>query len=181
MTDQVPFVYAPTISIDLRPYSCPIDKTLQKRQKTGYNGPNPIFLLIKSYIKPQLTFSLFYDLSTFDPCFLLLPAAYSLGAMHFFPECKLGWVCPSDVCPIRIIRLSSFQIESVSALVWKRPVFQSWAYWRLACAHTRFSFSRRVTNTAFEGTKIHFLIRFPVSRLRRSCCRENATPSSGRF
>ena len=113
-------------------------------------------------IKPQLTFSLFYDLSTFDPCFLLLPTAYSLGAMYFFPECKLGWVCPSDVCSIRIIRLSSFQIESVSALVWKRPVFQSWAYWRLACAHTLFS--------AFEDTEIHFLIRFPVSRLRRSCC-----------
>ena len=79
-------------------------KLYKKRQKTGYNGPNPLFLLIKSRIKPQLTFSLFcYDLSTFDPCFLLLSIAYTLGAMF-------GEVCPSDVCSIRIIRPSSFQI-----------------------------------------------------------------------
>ena len=129
-------------------------KLYKKRQKTGYNGPNPLFLLIKSRIKPQLTFSLFfYDLSTFDPCFLLLPIAYTLGAMF-------GEVCPSDVCSIRIIRPSSFQIKSVTALVWKRPVFQSWAYWYLACAHRRFSFSRRVTNTAFEG---HWPLFNPIS------------------
>ena len=120
-------------------------KLYKKRQKTGYNGPNPLFLLIRSRIKPQLTFSFFfYDLSTFDPCFLLLTIAYTLGAMF-------GEVCPSDVCSIRIIRPSSFQIKSVTALVWKRPVFQSWAYWCLACAHRGFSFSRRVTNAAFEG------------------------------
>ena len=45
-------------------------------------APTLFFLLIKSRIKPQLTFSLFfYDLSTFDPCFLLLSIAYTLGAM----------------------------------------------------------------------------------------------------
>ena len=47
ITFRVAFVYAPTISLDKRPYSFPIDKTLQKRQKTGYNGPNPLFPLIK--------------------------------------------------------------------------------------------------------------------------------------
>ena len=122
------------------------------KTKDGLQWPQPSFSPNKrAVLNLNLRFRFFYDLSTFDPCFLLLPTAYSLGAMYFFPECKLGWVGPSDVCSIGIIRLSSFQIESVSALVWKRPVFQSWAYWRLACAHTRFSFSRRVTNTAFEG------------------------------
>ena len=92
-----------------------------------------------------------------------------------------GGICPSHVRSIRIICPSSFQIKSVTALVWKRPVFQSWAYRCLACARRGFSFSRRVTNTALEGTEIHFLIRFPVSRLRRSCCnRRQSTVHSPR-
>ena len=84
----------------------------------------------------------------------LLTPASSFFRLHTLWEPCLGGgggCCPSDVCSILIIRPSSFQIKSVSALEWKRPVFQSWAYGCLACAHRGFSFSRRVTNTAFEG------------------------------
>ena len=116
------------------------------KTKDGLQWPQPSFSPNKrAVLNLNLRFRFFfYDLSTFDPCFLLLPIAYTSGAMF-------GEVCLSDVCSIRIIRPSSFQIKSVTALVWKLPVFQSWAYWCLACAHRGFSFSRRVTNTAFEG------------------------------
>ena len=104
--------------------------------KSKTNGQRKKPLLVEWWLR----FRFFYDLFTFDPCFLLLPIVYALRAMFFFPECnvpflcqKVGWVCPSDVYSTRIISLLSFQtwIKSVTVLVWKRPVFQSQAYWRL--------------------------------------------------
>ena len=51
-------------------------------------------------------------------------------------------------------------IRHLSSTVWKRPVFQSWAYWRLASKCTEFSFCRCVDN------KGHFIwAQFPRSRL----------------
>ena len=48
----------------------------------------------------------------------------------------------------------------VYSTVWKRPVFQGWAYWHHASKRTEFSFCRRVDN------KGHFIwARFPRSRL----------------
>ena len=101
-------------------------KLYKKRQKTGYNGPNPLFLLIKSRIKPQLTFSFFfYDLSTFDPCFLLLSIAYTLGAMFgggggvgegLSVSCVFNTNYPSIIFPHKIRYCSSVKTASIPEL-----------------------------------------------------------------
>ena len=60
----------------------------------------------------------------------------------------------------RPVFTSRWTIRHLSSTVWKRPVFQSWAYWCLASKCTEFSFRRRVDN------KGHFIwARFPRSRL----------------
>ena len=114
----------------------------------------------------------FGDLSTCDSCFFLLPIAYTWEDM-FFPECN-AWdgfirlICIQYGLYGHILpnwSTSRFHIKMdnpslVYSTVWKRPAFQSWAYWRHASKRTEFSFCRRVDN------KGHFIwARFPRSRL----------------
>ena len=114
----------------------------------------------------------FGDLSTCDSCFLLLPIAYTLEDM-FFPECNAwdgfirliciqcglyGHILPNWSSSRFHIKMDNPSL--VYSTVWKRPVFQSWAYWRHASKRTEFSCCRRVDN------KGHFIwARFPISNL----------------
>lgn len=114
----------------------------------------------------------FGDLSTCDSCFLLLPIAYLLEDM-FFPECNAwdgfirliciqyglyGHIPPNWSSSRFHIKMDNPSL--VYSTAWKRPVFQSWAYWRHASKRTEFSFCRRVDN------KGHFIwAGFPRSNL----------------
>jgi len=112
----------------------------------------------------------FGDLSTCDSCFLLLQIAFTLGDMFFSQNATRGmglavwYVFNKDYTAIsfqiehRPVFTSRWIIRHLSSTVWKRPVFQSWACWRLASKCTEFSFCRRVDN------KGHFI----WARFRRS-------------
>ena len=117
----------------------------KKRQKTGYNGPNPLFLLIKSRIKPQLTFSLFLWLIHFWP--LLPPSSDSIlfGSHVFLSRMQTGmglsvWRVfntnyPSIIFPNWIRFCSSVKTASIPELGLLTPcmctyaIFCIWRYW----------------------------------------------------
>ena len=124
--------------------STKLDK--KKRQKTGYNnGPNPLFLLIKSRIKPQLTFSLFLWLIHFWSL-LPPPSDCILFGSHVFlsrMQTAMGlsvWRVfntnyPSIIFPNWIRFCSSVKTASIPELGLLTPcmctyaIFCIWRYW----------------------------------------------------